>query len=178
MAQLPAERLADLYLDASPTGAGLGELLTVAKVDVAICTHKRAEFSGLKELADRLGYLSIHENPIDLLRINRTHLEQGIEHVQVKIVPDVAVRPEQIAVQPRCRHSLQRSVQANQRDITRQLNVAHRAVRIGQGGRQRDDIRLGPERTIMPTDRVTRNCRQVARIKIGQRRGRTLHCSQ
>jgi hypothetical protein len=46
----------------------LGELTAVEKSTVVLCTHKRIEFSGLATLSSGRKYVSIHENPIDLLR--------------------------------------------------------------------------------------------------------------
>ena len=50
----------------------LGQLRTVKEADVAICTHKRAEYTGLDDLVSGRQYVSIHENPIDLLRPKMT----------------------------------------------------------------------------------------------------------
>jgi hypothetical protein len=46
----------------------LRELIAVENADVAICTHKRAEFSGLPGLMGRRSYIAIHEHPVDILR--------------------------------------------------------------------------------------------------------------
>ena len=46
----------------------LAQLMYVKNATVALCTHKRAEFSGLAELMQNRVYVAIHENPIDLLR--------------------------------------------------------------------------------------------------------------
>lgn len=43
--------------------------------DVSICTHKRAEFTGLRQLAVGRDFLSIHENPVDLLHPKMTITE-------------------------------------------------------------------------------------------------------
>jgi hypothetical protein len=69
----------------------LAELIAVSKADVALCTHKRAEFSGLKELLNGRGYLSIHENPIDLLRPRVDANESDlilIQHILKRILND------------------------------------------------------------------------------------------
>lgn len=46
----------------------LRQLIAVQKADVAICTHKRVEYSGFEDLCAGRPYVSVHENPIDLLR--------------------------------------------------------------------------------------------------------------
>lgn len=46
----------------------LGQLIDVQKAEVSICTHKRAEFSGICELSEKRQFVSIHENAIALLR--------------------------------------------------------------------------------------------------------------
>ncbi|MEX1229493.1 MAG: hypothetical protein WEB58_04590 [Planctomycetaceae bacterium] len=46
----------------------LGELMAVKKANIVLCTHKRAEFTGLKDLMKDRKYVSIHEHPVDLLR--------------------------------------------------------------------------------------------------------------
>lgn len=46
----------------------LGQLIAVQKADVALCTHKRVEYSGFSDLCGGRPYVSVHENPVDLLR--------------------------------------------------------------------------------------------------------------
>lgn len=46
----------------------LAQLARAKEAKVAICTHKRAEYMRFGELASGRDYISIHENPIDLLR--------------------------------------------------------------------------------------------------------------
>ena len=46
----------------------LGQLRIVKEADVAICTHKRAEYAGLGEMVSSRQFLAIHENFIDVLR--------------------------------------------------------------------------------------------------------------
>jgi hypothetical protein len=49
-------------------GGYLGGLIAARGATVALATHARAAYSSLAELADGRPYVSIHENPIDLLR--------------------------------------------------------------------------------------------------------------
>ncbi len=51
-------------------------------VHVAICTHKRAEYTGLGEMVTGRQYVSIHENPIDLLRPKVTVEETDLFQAQ------------------------------------------------------------------------------------------------
>ncbi len=46
----------------------LGEMIYAAEGEVVLFTHKRAEFAGLAELTAGRDYVSIHENPLDVLR--------------------------------------------------------------------------------------------------------------
>ncbi len=46
----------------------LGEMIYAAEGDVVLFTHKRAEFAGLAELTTGRQYVSIHENPLNVLR--------------------------------------------------------------------------------------------------------------
>lgn len=46
----------------------LGQLIAVEAAHFAICTHKRVEYSGFEDLCAIRSYVSVHENPIDLLR--------------------------------------------------------------------------------------------------------------
>jgi hypothetical protein len=60
----------------------LGQLMDVEKATVALCTHKRAEFSSLSTMSSRCNYVSIHENPVDLLRPPVEISEQDLFQVQ------------------------------------------------------------------------------------------------
>jgi hypothetical protein len=60
----------------------LADLLAVKEAHVALCTHKRAEYSGVGELAPGCRYVSIHENPIDLLRPRVEISESDIQQVR------------------------------------------------------------------------------------------------
>lgn len=46
----------------------LAELTVVKDAEVVLCTHKRAEYTGLKELMHERSYVSIHEDAVDTLR--------------------------------------------------------------------------------------------------------------
>ncbi|WP_339910898.1 winged helix-turn-helix transcriptional regulator [Symmachiella dynata] len=56
------------YRDKCRQTGYLAQLVNVAHADVAIATHKRAEYTGLSEMAQGRDYVSIHEDVIDLLR--------------------------------------------------------------------------------------------------------------
>jgi hypothetical protein len=60
----------------------LGELAAVEKATVVLCTHKRAEFAGLANLSSGCTYVSIHENPISLLRPALSLSEQDLGQLQ------------------------------------------------------------------------------------------------
>jgi hypothetical protein len=64
----------------------LGELIEVEKATVALCTHKRAEFTSLGTMSSGRKYVSIHENPVDLLRPAVNISEQDL--VQVRRIVD------------------------------------------------------------------------------------------
>lgn len=69
----------------------LGQLMIVKHADVAICTHKRAEYSGLENLAKGCDYVSIHEDPVDLLRPKMTVEEIDLvqaQHVLYRVLND------------------------------------------------------------------------------------------
>jgi hypothetical protein len=72
-------------------GGYLGDLIAVEKATVALCTQKRAEFSGLASLSSGRKYVSVHENPIDLLRpvvdISEQDLLQ-VQHVVGRVLTD------------------------------------------------------------------------------------------
>jgi len=53
---------------------------------VAICTHKRAEHTGLAELSSGRDYIAIHENPVGLLRPKTTVTESDL--LQARLVVD------------------------------------------------------------------------------------------
>lgn len=69
----------------------LAELIAAAAADVVLFTHKRAEFSGLADLTSGRGYVSIHENPIDLLRprteVSESDLVQA-QHLLSRLLND------------------------------------------------------------------------------------------
>lgn len=46
----------------------LRQMADASEAHVALCTHKRIEFAGLTEFVASRQYLSIHENPVNLLR--------------------------------------------------------------------------------------------------------------
>lgn len=60
----------------------LAELAAAKEADIVICTHKRAEYSSLRELAAGRKYISIHENPIDLLRPMLSLTEPDLLRIQ------------------------------------------------------------------------------------------------
>ena len=61
----------------------LGQLQAVKEADIAICTHKRAEYSGFEDLTAGRHYISIHENPIDILRPKTAASEADLVQVQI-----------------------------------------------------------------------------------------------
>lgn len=46
----------------------LRQMADASAAEVALCTHKRIEFAGLSDFVSTRQYLSIHENPVNLLR--------------------------------------------------------------------------------------------------------------
>jgi hypothetical protein len=60
----------------------LGDLIAVANADVGLCTHKRAEFSSLTKMSSGCSYVSIHEDPVEVLRPAVSLAEQDLYLVQ------------------------------------------------------------------------------------------------
>lgn len=56
----------------------LGELAAVKHVSIAICTHKRAEYNGFETLAKDRSYISVHEDPVSLVRPRLSICEQDL----------------------------------------------------------------------------------------------------
>ncbi|MSR59743.1 MAG: hypothetical protein EXS05_19225 [Planctomycetaceae bacterium] len=73
----------------------LGELIAAQDATVALCTHKRAEYTSLLDMTNGRQYVSIHENPIDLLRPAVPITEQDLFIVQ-RIVSRIVTDPESL----------------------------------------------------------------------------------
>lgn len=68
------------------TSAGyLGELADAKNAQVALCTHKRVEYSDFPNLMEGRGFVSVHENPIDLLRPRSEASEPDLFQVHLVI---------------------------------------------------------------------------------------------
>jgi ribosomal protein S25 len=63
----------------------LGQLMAVQKADVALCTHKRAEYTGLAQLCEGRPYVSIHEDPLHIVRPRVTLLDVDLLPLQVLV---------------------------------------------------------------------------------------------
>jgi hypothetical protein len=60
----------------------LKQLQAAREAVVTLCTHKRAAATGLAALAQERNYISIHENPIDLLRPRSEASEPDLQPMQ------------------------------------------------------------------------------------------------
>jgi len=58
------------------------QLIAAREASVTLCTHKRLEFSGFTELTAGREYVSIHENPVDLLLPRSEASEADLVRVQ------------------------------------------------------------------------------------------------
>lgn len=63
----------------------LRQLITAKKAIVSLCTQKRVELSGFSDLAGNRDYVSIHEDPINLLRPRADASEEDLR--LLKVVP-------------------------------------------------------------------------------------------
>lgn len=61
----------------------LQQIQMANQADVLICTHKRTEHTGLRELSEGRDYVSIHENPVSLLRPSVEATLGDLNQVQV-----------------------------------------------------------------------------------------------
>jgi len=67
---------------ACSTAGYLADLKAAEEADVALCTHKRAEHAALRTLGKGRQYISIHENPIQLLRPTMEVTEPDLQAVR------------------------------------------------------------------------------------------------
>jgi hypothetical protein len=60
----------------------LSQIAAAGGATVTLCTHKRIEFAGLDDFVKKRDYLSIHENPVNLLRPRAQASEADLFQIQ------------------------------------------------------------------------------------------------